>query len=433
MACTSNLKAVKGTVVFTPAFGEYKILEGGYIVVEGKLVKGVYETLPEEYKDVCVVDYGDKLILPGFVDLHFHAPQFANRGLGIDMELLPWLETYTFPEEAKYTNLEYAKKAYEKVVYELWKKGTTRSVLFATIDKDASALLMDLLAQAGLGAYVGKVNMDRNSPDFYIEETAQSLKDTEEFLKATSGKYDIVKPIITPRFVPTCTGELMQGLSKLAKEYNTPVQSHLSENRGEVAWVKELHPEAPNYGGVYDQFEMFGQQPTVMAHCIHLTDEEIALMAKNNVFVAHSPHSNCNLISGVSPIRKLLKAGVPVGLASDISGGHDVSMASVMVNAVQVSKVKWVENPEYSAFGEFLSTPEVLYLATKGGGKFFGKVGSFEEGYEFDALIVDDAELSDVNDRSVEERVQRYIYVGDDRQIVDRYVAGNKVDEPKFN
>ncbi|MEG0641191.1 MAG: guanine deaminase [Clostridium sp.] len=433
MACTSNLKAYKGTVVFTPEFGQYKILEGGYIVVEGKLVKGVYETLPEEYKNASVTDYGNKLILPGFVDLHFHAPQFANRGLGIDMELLPWLETYTFPEESKYKNLDYAKKAYEKVVYELWKKGTTRSVLFATIDKDASLLLMDILAKAGLGAYVGKVNMDRNCPDFYIENTQDSLRDTEAFLEASIGKYDIVKPIITPRFVPTCTSELMQGLSDLANKYDVPVQSHLSENRGEIAWVKELHPEAPNYGGVYDQYGMFGQKPTIMAHCIHLTDEEIALMAKNNVFVAHSPHSNCNLISGVAPIRKLIRAGVPVGLATDISGGHDVSMTSVMINAVQVSKVKWVENPEYSEFGEFLSTPEALYMATKGGGKFFGKVGSFEEGYEFDALVIDDAELSDVNDRSVEERVQRYIYVGDDRQILDRYVAGNKVDEPKFN
>lgn len=435
MACTNEcqLKAYKGTIVFTPEFGKYSIFNGGYIVVEGKLVKGVYNTLPEEYKDICVVDYGNKLIIPGFVDLHFHAPQFANRGLGIDMELLPWLETYTFPEESKYKDEDYALKAYKKVVYELWKKGTTRSVLFGTIHNKASEVLMDLLNKAGLGSYVGKVNMDRNCPDFYIEKTEDSLKDTKAFLEATVNKYDLVKPIVTPRFVPTCTGELLKGLADLAKEYNVPVQSHLSENRGEIAWVKELHPESPNYGGVYDEFGLFGQQPTVMAHCIHLTDDEIKLMAKNNVFVAHSPHSNCNLISGIAPIRKLVKAGVPVGLASDISGGHDVSIASVMVNAVQVSKLKWVENPDYADYGEFLSTPEALYLATKGGGKFFGKVGSFEEGYEFDALVVDDSELLDVNDRSVEERLQRYIYVGDDRQIVDRFVAGNKVEEPKFD
>ena len=434
MACTNHqLNAYKGDIVFTPEFGKYSIFKGGYVVVEGKVVKGVFRALPEKYKDAKLTDYGSKLIIPGFVDLHLHAPQFANRGLGVDMELLPWLETYTFPEESKYSDEDYAKRAYKKVVYELWKKGTTRSVLFATIHSKSSKILMDLLNEAGLSAYVGKVNMDRNCPDFYIENTEDSINDTEKFLEKVINKYDLVKPIITPRFVPTCTPEMMKGLSILSKKYNVPVQSHLSENKGEIEWVKQLHPEAPNYAEVYNEFEMFGQKPTIMAHCVHLTDDEIELMAKNNVFVAHSPHSNCNLISGISPIRKLIKAGVQVGLASDISGGHDISIPSVMVNAIQISKMKWVENPNYSAFNEFLSTPEALYLATKGGGKFFGKVGSFEEGYDFDALIIDDSSLEDVNERTIEERIQRYIYVGDDRNIVDRFVAGNKLSEPKFN
>jgi guanine deaminase len=426
---TKDLKVYKGHIVFTPELGKYIIIENGYIVVEGSKVKGTYEILPAEYKNVEVVDYGDKLIIPGLVDLHFHAPQFVNRGLGLDKELLPWLETYTFPEESKYKDLEYAEKAYQKVVKELWRQGTTRVVLFATIHKDATIKLMELLHKAGLSAYVGKVNMDRNSPDILIETTENSLNCTEEFLKATVDKYERVKPIITPRFVPTCTPELLRGLSELAKKYNVPVQSHLSENRGEVAWVKELHPECPNYASVYNQFELFGQQPTVMAHCIHLTDEEIDLMAKNKVYVAHSPHSNNNLSSGISPIRKLLNVGVPVGLASDISGGHDVSILSVMAAAAQVSKLKWVENSEY---GDALSTPELVYLATKGGGSFFGKVGSFEEGYEFDALVIDDSSLADVNPRTIEERLQRFIYIGDDRNIVDRYVAGKKIEEPQF-
>ncbi|MBO8158978.1 guanine deaminase [Thermosyntropha sp.] len=424
-----DVKVYKGHIVFTPEFGKYEIIENGYIVVEGGRVKGTYQTLPAEYQNLEVMDYGDKMIIPGFVDLHFHAPQFVNRGLGLDKELLPWLETYTFPEESKYKDLEYAEKAYKKVVKELWKLGTTRSVLFATIHKDATIKLMDLLDKAGLSAYVGKVNMDRNSPDILIETTEDSLSDTEEFLKETVDRYEKVKPIITPRFVPTCSPELMKGLSQLAKKYDVPIQSHLSENRSEVAWVKELHPECPNYASVYDLFGLFGQQPTVMAHCIYLNDEEIELMAKNKVYVAHSPHSNNNLSSGISPIRKLVEAGVPVGLASDISGGHDVSIPSVIVAAAQVSKLKWVENSEN---GDPLSTPELFYLATKGGGSFFGKVGSFEEGYEFDALVIDDSSLADVNPRTIEERLQRFIYIGDDRNIADRYVSGKKIEEPQF-
>lgn len=424
-----DVKVYKGHVVFTPEFGKYEIIENGYIIVEGGKVKGVYQTLPAEYANLEVVDYGDKMIIPGFVDLHFHAPQFVNRGLGLDKELIPWLETYTFPEESKYKDLEYAEKAYKNVVKELWRKGTNRCVLFATIHKDATIKLMELLNQAGLSAYVGKVNMDRNAPDILIETTEDSINDTEVFLKETVGKYERVKPIITPRFVPTCSPELMRGLSELARKYDVPIQSHLSENRSEVAWVKELHPECPNYASVYEQFQLFGQQPTVMAHCIYLTDEEIELMAKNKVYVAHSPHSNNNLSSGISPIRKLVGAGVPVGLASDISGGHDVSIMSVIVAAAQVSKLKWVENSEN---GDPLSTAELFYLATKGGGSFFGKVGSFEEGYEFDALVIDDSSIADVNPRTIEERLQRFIYIGDDRNIVDRYVAGKKIEEPQF-
>ena len=426
---TFNINILKGNVIYTPKFGELKVVKHGYIVVQDNKVVGVYESLPKEYNSLEIHDYGDKIIIPGFVDLHFHAPQLSNRGLGMDKELLPWLESYTFPEEAKYSNLDYAEKAYKKVVKELWKYGTTRSVLFGTIHKDSTNILMDFLDKAGLGAYVGKVNMDRNSPDFYIEETSKSLKDTEEWLEETHNKYDMVKPIITPRFVPTCTSDLMKGLGELARKYNVPVQSHLSENQGEIDWVSNLHPESSFYGEVYNNYGLFGHQPTIMAHCVHGNDDEIELMAKNNVYVAHSPHSNNNLSSGIAPIRKLVEKGIPVGLASDISGGHAVSMTSVMAAAAQVSRLKWLEmNKEYEA----LSTPELLYLATKGGGSFFGKVGSFEEGYEFDALVIDDESLKDLNQRTLEERLERYIYIGDDRNIIERYVAGKRIEEPNF-
>lgn len=426
----SNLKALKGNIVFTPEFGEYKIVENGYIVVDGNKVAGTYDILPEEYSSLDVVDYGDKLIIPGFVDLHLHAPQFANRGLGVDKELLEWLKVYTFPEESRYSDLDFAKKAYEKFVYELWKNGTTRSVVFATIHNEATVLLMDLMDKAGLGGLVGKLNMDRNCPDFYIEDTQKSIEDTEIFIKETMDKYELIKPIITPRFVPTCSAELMEGLGQLARKYNVKVQSHLSENRGEVEWVKELHPECSSYAGVYDRYGLFGGDvPTVMAHCVWNTDEEMALMAKNSVFVAHSPYSNLNISSGIAPVREFLSKGVPVGLATDISGGHDISMASVISVSAQVSNMRWVYVDEnYKP----LNTKELFYLATKGGGEFFGNVGSFEKGYEFDALIIDDSSLADVNERSIEERLQRYIYIGDDRNIVDRYVAGKRLEEPKF-
>lgn len=422
-------QALKGNIIHTPVFGEYTIVPRGFVVYEDGLVQGVHAALPIEHQDAAVTDYGDQLIIPGFVDMHLHAPQFANRGLGLDKELLPWLETYTFPEESKYSSLDFAEKAYKKFVKTLWQQGTTRAIVFATLHREASELLMDLMAEAGLGGYVGKVNMDRNSPDFYIESTRESLEETERFILETQDRHALVKPIITPRFVPTCSADLMEGLGKLSAKYGVPVQSHLSENTGENAWVKELHPEIKDYASVYDTYGLFGQQKTVMAHCVHVTDDEIALMASNQVYVAHSPHSNNNLSSGIAPVRKMVEAGVPVGLASDVSGSHEIAMPRIITAAAQASKMKWLESGK--AFTA-LNTQELFYLTTKGGGSFFGKVGSFETGYAMDALVIDDASLADVNERCLEERLQRYLYCGDDRNIHVRYVQGVRVEEPKF-
>lgn len=423
------LQAIKGNVIFTQNFGQYEIFKGGYIIIEDGLVNGVYSNLPEEFKCIGVKDYGEKLIIPGFVDLHLHGPQFPNLGLGLDKELMPWLETYTFPEESKYSDMDYAMKVYKTLVKELWKNGTTRSCIFASIHSESTKLLMDIINDAGLGAYVGKVNMDRNCPDFICEDTKKSLEETEEFLKEYGNKYERVKPIITPRFVPTCTSELLKGLGQLAAKYNVPVQSHLSENKGEIEFVRELHPEALNYASVYDEAGLLGQQPTIMAHCVLLEEEEIELLRKNKVFIAHSPNSNSNLASGIAPTRKLLKAGIPMGLASDISGGHSLSMRNVMVEGAQVSNIKWIESGKTETP---LTTSELFYLGTKGSGRFFGKVGSFEPGYEFDALIIDDSEIIGLKEISIEERLQKFIYTGHSKNIEVRYVAGNVVEEPKF-
>lgn len=423
-----SLKSYKGNIVFTKTKDEFTTLENGYVVVEDGKVKGTFDSLPEEYKDVEVVDYGDNLIIPGFVDIHLHAPQFSNRGLGLDKELLPWLETYTFPEEAKFADANYAKRVYSRLIKELWKVGTTRSVVFSSIHKEATEILIDLFIESGLGAFVGKVNMDRNSPDDLTETIEDSLKNTEEILKKYADKSPIVKPIVTPRFVPSCSGGLMGELGALAQKYNVPVQSHLSENKGEIEWVKELHPDQKNYASVYDSYSLFGQQPTVMAHCVHNDDEEMKLMAKNKVFIAHSPDSNFNLSSGIAPIKKYLSHDVNVGLATDVSGGHTLSIPESMTTAVQASKARWVYvDDKY----ESLTTPEAFYIGTKGGGKLFGDVGSFEEGYEFDALVIDDSTIPDINKRTLLERIERYIYIGDDRNITERYVSGKKLAEPK--
>ncbi|MGL5694658.1 MAG: guanine deaminase [Peptostreptococcaceae bacterium] len=416
------MKVIKGNIIFTKEKDKFEILEGGYIVLENNKVKGTYTKLPNEYKSIEIIDYEDKIIIPGMNDLHCHAPQYRNVGIAMDKELIPWLNNYTFPEEAKYKDIEYAKKMYSKFVSELYKNGTSRAVAFATIHKEATKALIDLLEEKGLGGYVGKVNMDRNSHEDILESTLSSINDTLEIINEYKDKDSLVKPIITPRFVPTCSDELLEKLGDIALEYNLPVQSHLSENLNEIDWVKELHPNSSSYGDVYNKYNLFGSTPTLMAHCVHLSDEEIELINDNNVYVVHCPTSNANLGSGIMSIRKLIDKGVKIGFGSDVSGGHSFSIFKTMIYAIQFSKLVWANDKDC----EFLSFSEAFYIATKGGGSFFGNVGSFEAGYEFDALVVDDSSLK-FDDYTLVERLEKFVYLGDDRHICYRYVSGKLI------
>ena len=420
------MKLYRANILFTPTPDAFKVLEHGYIAVNDHgLVEGVYDQLPAMYNGLPVKDFGDKLLIPAMNDLHVHAPQYRNQGIAMDLELLPWLQTYTFPEESKYKDLAYAEKMYRRFVRDLWAYGTMRTVAFATIHLPASKLLADIFTEAHMGAMIGLVGMNRNGPDTLSNTTEDVVRDTEALMNHLKGN-KLVSAIVTPRFVPSCTPDMLDALGALAKKYNLPVQSHLSENRSEIAWVQELEPESTCYGDAYRRHGLFGDTPTLMAHCCYTEGEELRLMKEHNVFVVHCPTSNCNLASGMAPIRSFLDAGVPVALGSDISGGHHLSMFEVLRYVIQISKLKYAETK-----GElkFLTLSEAFYLATKSGGSFFGKVGSFENGYAFDALLIDDSELN-IDNYSLPHRLERYVYLGDDRQIVKRFCAGKEIKEP---
>ncbi len=422
--CQKNIKIYKGQIAYTPTPEGFMTVEDGFIVVEASKVKDVYCTLPNKYKNIHVEDYGNNLIIPGFIDLHSHASQVANRGIGLDKELLDWLLAHTFKEETKFEDMNYAEAAYKEHINLLIKNGTTRASLLGTIHRESAELLMDIAARAGLGGFVGKVNMDRESPDYYIENTYHSISETEKFIRNTLGKYKMMGPIITPRFVPATTPQLMWALREIVRKFDLPVQSHLSEDIKELEYVKRLHPEFIDYASIYNYFGMFGQRPTIMAHCVYVSDEEIALMARSGVYVAHCPAANFNLSGSVAPIRKFLLAGVNVGLGTDIGAGHVISIKDVIWQAIQASRVYELRtNHKYKA----LTTAEAFYLATKGGGSFFGKVGSFEPGYDFDALVIDDSNIFTVNPRNILERLERFIYIGDHRNIVQKFIAGEHV------
>lgn len=417
---------LKGTICHSITPTELSITEHGYLVCEDGLCAGVFTELPEKYTGLECTDFGDSLIIPGLTDLHLHAPQYTFRATGMDLELLDWLNTITFPQEARYEDLDFAKEAYSIFADDMKKSPNTRACVFGTLHVPATELLMDLLDKTGVKTLVGKVNMDRNGSELLQESSAQSSAEaTLSWIEDTLNKFENTKPILTPRFTPSCSDELMQRLSEIQKKYHLPMQSHLSENFGEIAWVKELCPNTNFYGEAYSQFGMFGGDcPTIMAHCVHSPEEEVALMKEQGVYIAHCPQSNTNLSSGIAPARRYLDQGLNIGLGSDIAAGASMSIMRAMADAIQVSKLYW---RLVDSSVKPLTLEEAFYMGTEGGGSFFGKVGNFKKDYEFDAVVLDDSNIRTPLKLSAKDRLERLVYLSDDRNITGKYVAGKKV------
>ncbi len=417
---------VKGNIIYSKNPSDLAIHENAFLVCAEGLTVGIFPELPEEYASFPLYDYGKCLIIPGLVDLHVHAPQYTYRGLGMDKELLDWLQTYAFPEESRYEDPDYAERAYRIFVEKMRTNATTRACIFATAHVPATLLLMEMLEKSGLITYVGKVSMDRNAPAPLCEESpAVAAAAVEKWLKTSLKKYKNTKPMLTPRFIPSCTDDLLTSLGRFQKKYHVPVQSHLSENLSEIAWVRELCPYSSDYGEAYEHFGLFGgNAPTVMAHGVWPGKREFARIKERGVYIAHCPQSNTNIASGIAPVRQYLDAGIHIGLGSDVAGGSSDSIFRAMVDAIQVSKLRWRLITQDDAP---ITLDEAFYMATAGGGEFFGKVGKFEEGYEFDAVVLDDENLPTPREFSTHERLERIVYLGDDRNIAAKFVAGRKL------
>ena len=420
-------KVYKAHILYTKEKSRFEVLENGYVTVDadGRVTGVSADWTSLDGEGAEVVDFGDCLLIPAMNDLHVHAPQYRNQGIAMDLELLPWLQNYTFPEEMKYADTAYAERMYRRFVRDLWRFGTMRACVFATIHTDSTRLLMQLFQEAGMGALVGKLAMNRNCPEGLSESVADMVQGYETLIAEYNKPEALVQPIITPRFIPSCTPDMLRACGELAARYQLPVQSHLSENKDEIALVQDLEKDSTCYGDAYDRYGLFGQTPTVMAHCVWTEGEELELMKRRGVMVAHCPTSNLNLASGLAPVRTFLEEDIPVGLGSDISGGHDLNIFRMMVYAIQVSKMYYQQHHDH----RFLTLSEAFWIATKSAGSFFGRVGSFEPGYEFDALVIDDSDLNH-DHYSLLHRLERYIYLGDDRQITHRFCRGKAIAKP---
>ena len=398
-------KILHGNIVSAPALGTLEIAERGYLVVEDGVITGVFPRLPDAYAGAAVEEWGDCLIVQSFADMHLHGPQYPMLGTGMNLPLLDWLSTYTFPTEARFADRDYAREIYRRLARELIETGTTRVCMFSSLHREATLILMEELERAGVTGYVGKVNMDRNSGNILRETTEESQRETLWWLEECQN-FPHIKPILTPRFTPSCTNELMAFLGKLAAERNLPVQSHLSENTGEIAWVRELHPDCGQYWQTYAKYGLWNSR-TLMAHCVWSDERERAAIRKAGVTVIHCPDSNQNLCSGVAPVRKMLEEGIPVALGSDIAGGDHLSMFDVTAAAIRASKARRILDNWQT---DFLTVAEGWYLATTAGARFFGVGAGFAPGDRLHAVVLDDSKLPTSRPLSVRERLERCVY-----------------------
>ncbi len=423
-----------------------------FCIDEQGLIERIVRPEHSDYTDVLTTYKGTdafqeiangSYLLPGFVDLHIHASQWAQAGTALDIPLHDWLSTYTFPSEAKFADLNYAKVVYEDVVDTLIANGTTTALYFATVHKEASVLLAEICAKRGQRGLVGKVVMDLEleCPDFYRDaSTATALQDTEEFIlevkeiakKTKQGVY----PVVTPRFIPTCTDEVLEGLGALAAKYDTHIQSHCSESDWAHQHVQERFGK--NDAQALHDFGLL-QDKSVMAHSNFLSDDDAKLFAKTGSAIAHCPVSNAYFANSVIPIKRFAGMGVDIGLGSDISGGFSPSLYDNSRQAVMSSRMlEDGVDPSKSAetrgvHDSRITIAEAFYFVTAGGGASLSlPVGRLEEGYAWDVQRIDTnvptakLPLFDTNEPLLD-IFQKIMYLVRPENIRDVWVQGEHV------
>lgn len=444
---------IKGTGFSSINQAEIEILENYLFCVndDGMIAQRfspndpIYETvLKQAHQTETLLELKNgQYLLPGFIDLHIHAPQWAQSGTALDLPLYEWLNTYTFPLEARFSDTKFAKKTYSHLVDTLLAGGTTTALYFATIHEESSYLLAEICAEKGQRALVGKVVMDdvMQNPKFYRDIDAETaLKDTERFVKRVQHLNDDTKqgvyPVVTPRFVPSCTDEVLEGLGKIAAEHDVHVTSHCSESDWAHNHVKERFGK--NDAQVLNDFGLLTDK-SIMAHSNFLSDEDALIYRQQGTAIAHCPVSNAYFANSVIPIKHFSEMGVEIGIGTDLSGGYDPSIYTAIRQAVISSRMleDGVDPSKEAASrgrkNSRITVKETFYFATAGGGESVSlPIGRLAENYAFDAQIIDtrieDASMPIVEELdSLDDIFQKLLYLTQRRNIISVFVQGEKI------
>ncbi|MEA2037833.1 MAG: guanine deaminase [Nanoarchaeota archaeon] len=378
-------KVIKSNFINPVSEENVEVLRKGFLQIDdnGNIIT-LQQDRPNLQNGDKLIELEDKVIIPGFIDVHLHLPQYQFLGEGKDTELLLWLDEHAFPAESSFEYPDLAEIVARNFFEDLLSHGTTTASIYSTIHEEATNRAFKVAYDKGIRAFIGKVMMDTNSPPQLTEKVSKSLDASlrlaGEWDKKDNGR---LRYIFTPRFVPTCTGELLRKVGELINSNGTYAQTHLSENIGEIEFVKELHPWAKSYTHVYERYGLLGEK-VIMAHCIHLSDEEVKLLKETKTNIAHCPYSNENLRSGVMPYFRWKDRGLTMALGTDIAGGPSISMPEQMGKAIETSR--------NFQDGRVISPTEAFYLATLGGARVLSidnVTGNLEAGKEADFVVID--------------------------------------------
>jgi guanine deaminase len=397
---------------------------GAILIEAGRIVSnGTADDLRTAHPDAEEVSYGDHLILPGFVDAHAHFPQTAMIA-SWGKRLIDWLNSYTFPEEMKFSDPDYAAEIAGRYLDLLVENGTTSVCSYCTIHPESVTAFFEAAGMRGMRTFAGKTCMDRNAPAG-LQDTPQSAYDDSKALLKRWHGVGRAEYVITPRFSPTSTPEQLAALGALWAEHpDCLMQTHLSEQTDECEWVAGLFPQARDYLDTYEAFGLLGQRG-LYGHAIYLTERERARLADVDAALVHCPTSNTFIGSGLFDMDGLTQAGVRVGLATDTGGGSSFSMLRTMAAAYEIAQLR----------SRALHPSELLWLATAGSARSLlaqDRIGTLQPGTEADLVVLDLASTSAIAQRSARagdiwEAIFPTIMMGDDRAVAATWVAGNKL------
>jgi guanine deaminase len=431
-----DLFGIRGFVIDAPDFGTLRGWKHGAVIVENGRIAAVgdYDDLRRIHRPAPIrwVDRGTVAVFPGLIDCHTHLPQYSAVARG-ESELLPWLRQHIFPVEREFTGPK-ARAEAPQFFHELARHGTTTAMVYAAIYEDSCDVGFEAAKESGLRVILGKMMMDIGSYGQLQPKkvVSVSLMESERLCRkwhrAEEGRLEYA---FSPRFAVTCTEKLMRGAAEMATRFDAYLQTHLSENREEIEKVRHLYMGAHDYTHVYEKCGLLTPK-TVLGHCIHLNPREIAAIAAAQATVAHCPSSNLFLGSGLMKLDQLMKAGIAVGLGSDVAAGPELNMWQVMRSAIDVQKARTAYEPNLRT----LRPSEAFYLGTHGGARTLGKadvIGTLDVGKEADLLVVDLSAVTPYRDNEAIERLSTEdvlalcIYRGNAQANLETYVRGKCV------